>query len=110
MKHFGFSLTESDVKTLILGLSVLPHLDFELDPIQQSINDALCSTCIDKISHESTDFSANEIRIIFCALTTMDEIIRGEWELEPALISECHNFMFNVNKLLPKFEKFLPTS
>lgn len=108
MKHFSFSLTESDIKALICGLEILPTLDLGIDDIQQSINNALCASCIEKLLNQSTDYNSNELRVMYCALAIMDEIIRDEWEIDVKLMSECRNFIFNVNKLLPLFESALP--
>lgn len=105
---FTFSLTESDINTICFALCLLPELEFDLDFAQQSINDTLCKSCIHKIESGDENFSANEFRIIYCALSALDEVIRGEWDFDPDVISKCQQYMFNVNKLLPKFEEILP--
>lgn len=108
MPKFSLTLTESDINTIYFALNILPELDYDLSYTQQSINDSLCKTCIDKINAQKSDFSANEIRIIYCALGALNEVIRGEWDIDSDLISTCRQYMFNVNKLLPKFEEILP--
>lgn len=110
MSRLPLALTESDANTIYFALSILPELNYGLSDAQQSINDSLCETCIDKINAQESNFSANEIRIIYCALGALNEVIRGEFEIDRDLISMCHQYMFNVNKLLPKFENMLPDS
>lgn len=109
MNKFNYELNSSDVETILLGLSVLPMLDFDLSNAQQAINDSLCKSCFNKLTNGESDFNINEIRIISCALDAMDEIIRDEFDIEPEIAMECKKHLFTINKLMPVFENMLPS-
>lgn len=108
MKIKNIQLEESDAQALILALHLLPTLDMGCSDVQQSINDTICETCIRKISNGDTLFSANEIRILYCAIAAMDEVIRDKYDIPADEQKQYCQYVFNVNKLLPIFESLLP--
>lgn len=108
MKTANIQLTESDAQALVIALELLPTIDMDIPVVQQSINNALCDTCIEKIINVEPTFSANEIRIIYCALAVMEEVIQGKHNVPKKEQQLYSQYIFNINKLLPIFDDLLP--
>lgn len=104
MKKFSYSFTESDVKTFLCTLAVMPTIEFEgVSEVQQNINESCCMSAIEKFLNGRTDFHPNEARVMAVSLNLADAILKGEIDAEPEVKKELSQYIFSINKLLPIF-------
>ncbi len=104
MKKFNYSFSDTDIKTLVCTLSVMPLIPFDgVSDVQQSINDSCCASAVEKLSSYRTDFHPNEVRVMAASLELSDLILKGEIEASAEIKKTLSQFMFSINRLLPVF-------
>lgn len=104
MKNFNHTFSESDVKTLVHTLSVMPLVQLEgVSDVQQSTNNSCCSSAMEKLTDSRTDFIPNEIRVMAASLQLADLILRGDIEIELDVKKLLSQYIFSINRLLPIF-------
>ncbi|NEZ40736.1 hypothetical protein [Paenibacillus alvei] len=102
----NFSLTDSDVKTILFTLETLPSLGEEDDDdVQAEINYQLCRSAGVKLINRHSDLKSNEIRVIYASLLAARLINQGEIEVDTETKRECLTYVFSINKLISTFEK-----
>lgn len=105
MKSFNYSFSESDVKTFLCTLSIMPQIDFDGIPeSQKDINDSCCLSAIEKLLNSRTDFHPNEVRVMAVSLDLSDAILQGELEASEEIKNELSPYVFSIKKLLPIFD------
>lgn len=106
MKDFSYQLSDGDIYSLVALLTILPNvkLDYVSD-VQQSINDTCCMSAIEKLQHKCTNFTPNEIRIMYVALAVADSILKGNIIVDSKLKQCCTEHLFTINHLLSIFDK-----
>lgn len=108
MKNISYVFSESDVKTVIFSLSILPTLELEETDAQASINLSCCCSAAEKLANQRSDITPNEFRVIYTSLLAVQLINRGELDVDSDTKKECSGYLFSVNKLLaalsPQFE------
>ena len=107
LKNFSYSLTEADIKAITYALSILPSINIEQSDVQAEINYQLCISAGTKLIKHEDNFSANELRIIYCSLQAAQLINSGELNVDTSVKKECANYLFTINKLLSVFESSL---
>lgn len=104
MKNSQYSFSNTDIKTLLCTLSVIPLVQLDnISDIQQSINNSCCASAAEKLSSYRTDFHPNEVRVMASSLELSDLILRGEIEASEEIRKTLSQFMFSINRLLPVF-------
>lgn len=104
MKSFQYSFSDTDIKTLICTLSVMPLVRLDgVSDVQQSINDSCCASAIEKLSSYRTDFHPNEVRVMAASLELSDLILKGDIEASAEIRKTLSQFIFSINRLLPVF-------
>lgn len=101
MKHIDYTFTESDVKTCIFSLSLLPLIHETTDDIsdiQIDINEQNALSAKEKLIN-SKQLTANELRVLCCCIDMGDMICHGDIDVEPKIRKECMQYMFSFNKL-----------
>lgn len=95
MKHRTYTLTEHDVETITVALTVLPHIDGSDSDI-----DYLCvSTGSKLVTHQPLD--SQDISVIYTALTSVREICQGEFPYVDAEVkARCKEIFFDAGRLL----------
>lgn len=107
MKNFSYSFTEADIKAITYALSILPSMNIEQNDAQAEINYQLCISAGTKLIKHKNNFSANEVRIIYCSLQAVQLINSGKLNADADVKKECANYFFTINKLLSDFESLL---
>lgn len=104
MKNFEYSFSDSDIKTLLCTLSVMPLVRPDgVSDTQQSINDSCCASAIEKLTAARTDFQPNEIRVMSASLILSDMILKGDIEAYAEIKKTLSPYIFSINRLLPIF-------
>ncbi|BFH15576.1 hypothetical protein J6TS7_56250 [Paenibacillus dendritiformis] len=102
----AYSLTDSDVKTILFTLEIHPSLGVEDTEVQAEINYQLCRSAGTKlISGRASELTPNEFRIIYASLLGGRLINQGELEVDAETKKQCLDYLFSINKLLSVFEK-----
>lgn len=111
MKKFTYQLTESDVKTILVTLTVmqetLPYLDLE----ELSPNDVACAlsygkSAVNRLSNMSSRITLNELSAIHMSLQLADMINHEEVDVDEFSLNLCHENIFVINKLLSVFDNY----
>ena len=104
MKKFNYSFSDSDVKTLICTLSVMPLVELDgVSDVQQSINDSCCASAVEKLTAFRTDFIPNEVRVMSASLELADLILKGDIEVDSEIKKKLSQYLFSINHLPPIF-------
>lgn len=98
----NFSLSSSDVKTILFSLSIFPALNCASTALQNEINANLCISAAEKICYRQTDFTSNEMRVIYASLQAIPLILQGEIPVDADVRAECAPYLFSANALLAK--------
>lgn len=101
----NFSLTDSDVKTILFTLEILSSLEMEDDDVQAEINYQLCRSAGVKLIKRHSDLKSNEFRVIYSSLLAARLINQGEIEVDTETKKQCLDYLFSINKLISTFEK-----
>lgn len=111
MSKFEYSLSDSDIQAITFALELFPSLELEGEnEIQANINYQLCLSVGRKIIHHEPNISANEFRVVFCALQAVQLINSNDLdvEIDSDIKKQCNTYFFTVNKLVAALEPFLP--
>ena len=109
MSKFEYSLSDSDIQAITFALELFPSLELEGDnEIQANINYQLCLSVGRKIIHHEPNISANEFRVVYCALQAVQLINSNDLDVE--IDSDIKNnvipiFLLLIN-LLPLLSRF----
>ena len=104
MKNFEYSFSDSDIKTLLCTLSVMPLVrPGGVSGVQQSINDSCRASAIEKLTTAHTDFHPDEIRVMSASLILSDMILKGDIEAYSEIKKMLSPYTFSINRLLPIF-------
>lgn len=106
MKSANYQLTNGDIEVILFALSVLPLLGLEKSNAQADINQRLCISASEKLINRETDFSSNELRVIFASLNVLQLINQGVYEADPEIKKKCSIYLFSINKLVSVFDPF----
>lgn len=108
-KVSNVDLSKSDVKAILVTLSILPSISVEgSTDAQENINYALCVSAGEKLIKRRSDLTSNEFRVILASLLAGQMINRGELEVDAETKKECSDHLFTINRLVSVFEKKLP--
>ena len=104
MKSVKYSLNDTDIEAITFALSILPSLHLEDDELQAAINSQLCESAGVKLLGHNFNISANEGRVISCALQAVQLINTGDLPVSSSSLKEkCKGYLFTVNKLVSVF-------
>ena len=104
MKSVKYSLNDTDIEAITFALSILPSLHLEDDELQADINSQLCESAGVKLLCHNFNISANEGRVISCALQAVQLINTGDLSVSSEIKEKCKGYLFTVNKLSSVFE------
>lgn len=104
MKSVKYSLNDTDIEAITFALSILPSLHLEDDELQAAINSQLCESAGVKLLGHNFNISANEGRVISCALQAVQLINTGDLPVSSEIKEKCKGYLFTVNKLSSVFE------
>lgn len=106
MKHVRFNFSNSDIKTIIFSLSLIPLTEnYAKTEAQATINNALALSAMDKLTNLRTDLILDEYRVIYVSLEYVQLINQGVIYANDDVKKECCSYLFSVNKLVSVFEK-----
>ena len=111
MKSFTYQLSTSDVKTLLVTLTVmsecLPDLNLEgVSPTRKSQVLLYCDSAIEKLSNEDDIASYGELDSIYLSLRLANMINYGYLFVDDDTSRLCRQYIFGIQKLLPIFEAY----
>lgn len=97
---FSYSFSSEDIAAIIAALPLVPAFDTSTE-IQQSINESLCFSAMNKLVNRNPDFIPNEIRVIAVSVELAVEFLAGHIELDvdQETISEIRHHIFTYNHL-----------
>ena len=108
MTNKNFHLSDSDIQTLVMTLSILPTLGLEDSDIQAKINMQCCLSAVEHLATlDSYKPTPNEVRIMYASLQAAQLINKGRLKADSEVKAKCSNAMFSINKLLPHFESYI---
>lgn len=110
MKKLNYEFTDSDIKTLVFCLKVIPFVDFhDVSPVQQEINNFLAISTIEKLLNRTTDISINELRIMSVALDLayLISVDDSPYKISSEANTDFSPYIFSINKLRDQFSTFL---
>lgn len=105
MKHITYSFSDSDIKTILFTLTILPSLELEESEVQADINYQCCCSAGEKLINHSDNILANEFRVIYASLQAAQMVNQNELVVDSELKKECINHLFSINKLVSVFDK-----
>lgn len=105
MLNSHHQLSDSDIDTLIMTLSILPSLGLEESDIQANINLQCCRSAIEHLADsESFRPTPNEMRVMYASLEAAQLINRGLLSVDSETKIKCSKAMFTINKLYSYFD------
>lgn len=107
MKNISHSFSESEIKTILFTLSILPSLSLEDTEAQAAVNYQCCCSAGEKLIMRRTDIHNNEFRVIYASLQAAQMINQGALEADTEIKQQCSSYLFTINKLLSIFDRQL---
>lgn len=105
MKNFNYSLTNSDINTLLCTLSIMPTIEVDgVTDVQHDINTSCCLSAIEKLLNQRTDFHPNEVRVMAVSLSLADAILKDKISTNSETKCKLSQYIFSINRLLPIFD------
>lgn len=107
----NLNLSSADISAILCALPLV--LQIETDPPAQNlINSALCESASRKLINHAPSFSADEIRIISCAIDAALCVISGDemadmFDVDADWMSDLSRYFFTLNRLSPIYRGFV---
>lgn len=107
MKNIYYSLSDSDIETILFTLSIFPSLELEKTKLQATLNLQYCISAAEKLSNHIPDMNSNELRVVSASLEVARLINQGELKVDSEIKNECSRYLFSINKLSSFFKEQL---
>lgn len=111
MKKFTYQLTHTDIKTILVTLTVmlekLPQLELDelsLEEIQYAVKYG--KSVSKKLSNMEEIITNNELSSIHISLQLAYMINQGDVIVDDYSYNLCREYVFDINRLLPVFEVY----
>ncbi len=106
--RFSYSLSNEDVLAILAALPLVPAFDVGTE-IQQSLNENLCLSAMNKLVEKRTELIPNEIRVIALSIELAVDFLAGRLELDidQETASEIRLHIFTYNRLHEAFGPLL---
>ena len=101
MNNPHFSLSESDVKTVLLSLELLPDYGF-IAPDTADASFMLSASAGQKLIMNER-LNNREAGIVSLAVDSAYKALRGEITVNPSTVEKLRPYFFSINKLRPVF-------
>lgn len=111
MKQFTYELSVSDIKTILATLTVMQNTlpDLELDELSEG-EKLQClvygNSASERLAKCGNKFPHNELSAIHISLQLADMINQHEVDVDSTSTNICKEYMFDINKLLPIFDRY----
>lgn len=110
-KNFDYQLTESDLDTLLVTLSVMLDVlpDYDSEEFDEDTKIQALSFGEQALLHLSTSYprvQRNELIAIHISLGLADMINQNEIIVDPTYKKQCSEHLFSINHLLSVFDSF----
>lgn len=105
---FNYSFSSEDVIAIIAALPLVPAFGAETE-IQQSINESLCFSTMNKLANRNTDLIPNEVRMIALSIELAVEFLAGrmKFDVDQEIVAEIRPHIFTYNHLHEAFAPLL---
>lgn len=109
--HSNIELNQSDTNAILCALPLV--MAFETDsPAQRLLNTASCESATKKLLNHESSLSADEIRVVSCAISAAVCVISGDemadmFDVDPEWKQELSHHFFTLNRLDPIFDSLV---
>jgi hypothetical protein len=105
---FSYSFSGEDVLAIVAALPLVPAAGADTE-IQQSINESLCLSAMNKLSNRMTNLIPNEIRVVALSIELAVDFLAGRitLDVDQETISEIRPHIFTYNRLYESFGPLL---
>lgn len=105
---FSYSFSGEDVTAIVAALPLVPAFGANTE-IQQSINESLCLSAMNKLADGKTDLIPNEVRVIALSIELAADFLAGRIKLDvdQETVSEIRPHIFTYNRLYESFGPLL---
>lgn len=103
-RQINYKLSDGDVEAILTSLPLVLSYPADTDE-QQELNVALSESAAKKLFNCSSDFTANEFRVIYFSVCLAKEYLSGhiDIDIDPEEKSELKKYLFTYNKLEKAF-------
>lgn len=107
----NLNITQADRFAILCALPLVTQIETGI-PAQDIINAGSCESAENKLLNHAPSFSADEIRVISCAIDAAICVISGGemadmFDVDADWMSDLSNHFFTLNRLNPIFKGFV---
>lgn len=107
----NLDINQNDRSAILCALPLVAQIETGI-PAQGIINAASRESAADKLLNHAPSFSADEIRIISCAIDAAICVISGDemadmFDVDADWMRDLSNYFFTLNRLNPIFKGFV---
>lgn len=107
----NLDINQNDRSAILCALPLVAQIETGI-PAQDIINAASRESAANKLLNHAPSFSADEIRIISCAIDAAICVISGDemadmFDVDADWMSDLSNYFFTLNRLNPIFKGFV---
>lgn len=105
---FSYSFSSEDIIAIVAALPLVPAYGADTE-IQQSINETLCLSAMNKLADGNTNLIPNEVRVVALSIELAVDFLAGHIDLDvdQEIISEIRPYIFTYNRLYEAFGPLL---